>query len=144
MIGKHELYSYRDDLMELRQIEGRIEQIKTSMYSLRSPNMSGMPHAQNTDPGSAQERAADQMSEEKKRLVAIYEAKAAALDAKCLEVEAALDLLPSRFRHLLRARYIEGQKWQEIADAAPYSFERCMQLHRRALAMLRDRQQKST
>ena len=81
---------------------------------------------------------------EKKRLVAIYEAKAAVLDAKCLEVEAALDLLPSRFRRLLRARYIEGQKWQEIADAAPYSFERCMQLHRRALAMLRDRQQKST
>lgn len=140
MISKHDLRAYRDDLIELKQVERRIEQIRTQLYALKSPSLTGMPHAQQVDSGSSQERSADRLSEQLKDLKLRYETDAATLAARCAEIENAIALLPTRYRTLLRAHYVEGLKWPDVAEIYPYSYERIMQLHRRALILLRERQ----
>lgn len=140
MISKHDLRAYRDDLIELKQVEGRIEQIRTQIYALRSPALTGMPHAQNVDSGSSQERSADRLSDQLNELMKRYKTDAATLAARCAEIENAIALLPTRYRTLLRAHYVEGLKWPDVAEIYPYSYERIMQLHRRALILLRERQ----
>ena len=140
MISKHDLRAYRDDLIELKQVEGRIEQIRTQLYALKSPALTGMPHAQQVDSGSSQERSADRLSEQLNDLKLRYETDAAILAARCAEIENAIALLPTRYRTLIRAHYIDGMRWTEVAEIYPYSYERIMQLHRRALILLRERQ----
>lgn len=140
MIGKYELRGYLDSKIELDQLERRIEQIRTQLYALRSPSLTGMPHAQNVDPGSSQERSADRLSESLNALNEQYANDAAELACRCAEIETALRLLPARYRSILRAHYVEGMKWPDVAEIYPYSYERIMQLHRRALILLRERQ----
>ena len=86
MIGKYELRGYLDSKIELDQLERRIEQIRTQLYALRSPSLTGMPHAQNVDPGSSQERSADRLSESLNALNEQYANDAAELACRCAEI----------------------------------------------------------
>lgn len=133
---KADLEAYRDELHELRQVENRVLALQTRLYSLRSPSLTGMPHAQTVESGSSQERAADECSERLDKLIAFYEQKAKYLAEKCLAVEEALTELAPRYRSLMRARYIEGKKWGEIAREKHYTVDALMKMHRKALTGL--------
>ena len=135
-MNKTDLAAYRDELMELRQIRARIDALQTQLYALRSPALTGMPHAQTVESGSAQERAADELSEKLNSLIADYMRRENELVARCRAIEAAISNLPARFRVIMRARYIDGESWHDVADGVPFSYERVMQLHRRALTLL--------
>ena len=137
MITKHELKTYRDDLIALKQVERRIDELETRLYHLRSPTLTGMPHAQTTVSGSPQERAADQYGEKLDELRAFYVQEGAKLAERCKAVEDALERLPQRYRTLMRAHYVEGLRWSQVCELYPYSWERVMQLHRKALDWLK-------
>lgn len=136
-MNKYELKAYRDSVIEQRQLRRRIEDLETRIYYLKSPALTGMPHAQNTVSGSSQEKAAAQCIEQLDALRAEYIAKEAAITAGAQTVETAIDALPYRYRTLLRAYYVEGLRWQKVADMYPCSFDTAMRMHRRALEMLK-------
>lgn len=137
MIARSELKAYRDRVVEARQLRRRIEDMETRIYYLKSPALTGMPHAQNTVSGSSQEKATAQCIEQLDALRAEYVAKEAALTASTKAIETAIDALPDRYRVLIRAYYVEGLRWQKVADMYSYSFETIMRLHRRALELLK-------
>ncbi len=72
---------------------------------------------------------------------------AAALDRQLLELQrierevlGVIEQVPdSRYRRLLRARYVEGKKWEAIALEMHYSYTQVVKyLHPRALACVQD------
>lgn len=140
MIGKKELREYRDNLLELRQIGERIEMLKTRIYCLHSPSLSGMPHAETVGSGSNQERAVDEQEEEISQLAAEYKRREAEQARDCLRIEIAIAELPARYRMIFRAHYIDGLKWQTVAEKYHFSIQRIMQLHGEGLKKLREKQ----
>lgn len=138
MITKHDLKVYRDELIALKQIERRIDELETRLYHLRSPSLTGIPRAQTTVSGSVQERAADQYAEKLDELRRFYAQEGAKLAERCKAVEDAINRLPLRLRTLMRAHYVEGLRWSQVCELYPYSWERVMQLHRRALELIKN------
>ena len=53
-----------------------------------------------------------------------------------IEIEEAIDTLESADRLLMRLRYIDGKKWDDIADEMGYSIQRVWQIHSSALKKL--------
>lgn len=94
-----------------------------SASQLRSPLLSGMPRSGKiSDPTatSAQKFAA---------LMEDYEAKAAALYDRMREIEAAIAEVPnSDQRYMLRAHYLRGLEWEEVAEEKSYSVSGCTTL----------------
>lgn len=55
-----------------------------------------------------------------------------------LAIEDAITELPSEERRLMRLRYIEGRRWEQIALETNYSIQRVWQLHGSILKKIRD------
>ena len=60
------------------------------------------------------------------------------IDCRIL-IEEAIDTLDSADRLLLRLRYIDGKRWDEIAGEIGYSVQRIWQIHGNALKKLMTR-----
>lgn len=90
---------------------------------LRSPQLDGMPHSG---------RISDPTATSAARFAALlerYEEKAAALYDRMREIEDAIgDVENSAQRDMLRAHYLRGLKWENVADLESYSVSRCTQL----------------
>ena len=67
-----------------------------------------------------------------------YKAKLAELAAEQLAIEQAIEPLDTVYRMLLRYRYIDGLKWDDVCDKMNYSWRQTHYLHGRALQQLRD------
>ena len=53
------------------------------------------------------------------------------------EIETAIDTLPNEtLKELMERRYIDGQKWEQIAAAMMYDYRWVLRLHGKALSML--------
>lgn len=52
------------------------------------------------------------------------------------EVEKAVEHLPPREKYLIRARYIEMKKWEEISEDMHYSYKHVHRIHNEALRLL--------
>ena len=52
------------------------------------------------------------------------------------EVEKAVELLPPREKYLIRARYIEMKKWEDISQDMHYSYKHVHRIHNEALRLL--------
>lgn len=63
-------------------------------------------------------------------------ARCVALEQARYEAEALVDSLPAPMRQVLRARYMDGMSWAEVAEATHYSVDHCFTLHRTALRRL--------
>ena len=53
------------------------------------------------------------------------------------KIENAIKVLPQREQYLIRARYIEGKKWEEICVEMHYSWPQIHRIHRKALDKLK-------
>ena len=60
--------------------------------------------------------------------------KIAGLEAHIRRVEAGIDALPPRQRAVLRARYVDGLSWREVAKKTHYSTDYCKKIHRDCIA----------
>ena len=87
---------------------------------LRSPNLDGMPRAG---------RVSDPTAESAQRFALIktdYENKSARLLLRMEEIERAISDVPEAIqRDMLRAHYLRGLKWEEVAREKNYSVSRC-------------------
>lgn len=87
---------------------------------LRSPNLDGMPRTG---------RVSDPTAESAQRFALIktdYQNKSARLLLRMEEIERAISDVPEAIqRDMLRAHYLRGLKWEEVAREKNYSVSRC-------------------
>ena len=118
---------------EREQIVQKMQEIEATIYFPKIQRMTGMPGSGNKE-GNPQEPLTIQHIE----LRDLYLAKTKELLTELLSIERAIESVTEpRHRTLLRHRYIEGLKWEEICVAMGYEWSQIHRLHGEALAMLR-------
>lgn len=127
---KEKLKSYRALKMETDQLRERLEEVQTSLYSPRAPQLTGMPSGGSHSGGL--EGAVARLTE----IEELYQKKLEALTAAQLAVERAIEGLPSMERQLMRARYVDGLSWEAVCVVIGYSWQQTHRIHARALAAL--------
>lgn len=128
---KERLRNYQAIKKELQQLEGRLLEIETALYSPKNQKLTGMPSAPSK--GNAMEDMAARHIE----LQDLYRSKLDDLATELLVIEAAIEGLDPTARLLCRYRYVDGLKWEEVCVRMNYSWRQVHNLHRRALDTLR-------
>lgn len=128
---KERLRNYQAIKEELQQLEGRLLEIETALYSPKNQKLTGMPSAPSK--GNAMEDMAARHIE----LQDLYKSKMDDLATELLTIEAAIESLDPTARLLCRYRYVDGLKWEEVCVRMNYSWRQVHNLHRRALDALR-------
>lgn len=128
---KERLRNYQAIKEELRQLEERLLEIETTLYSPKNQKLTGMPSAPSK--GNAMEDMAARHVE----LQDLYKSKMDDLATELLTIEAAIESLDPTARLLCRYRYVDGLKWEEVCVRMNYSWRQVHNLHRRALDALR-------
>lgn len=132
---KKHLKSYRAREAERQQIMGEIEKVEARMYDPRGPQLTGLPKAQGSN-GDALAALAD----EHKALLERYQGQLARLTAAQDAIEAMIESLEdSTWRRLMRAHYIQGMDWDEVARAINYGLRRTHDFHGFALDALMEK-----
>lgn len=132
-MNKYQLRKYGDIAHERKQIERQLEEIETALYSPRSTDFSGMPHS--PSPGNTTEALAIKHVQ----LQDLYSAKLEELLVAQFEIEVAISKVKdAELRMLLRHRYIECLKWEEICVVMAYSWTHIHRLHNEALIAIEE------
>ena len=69
-------------------------------------------------------------------LTEVYSEKIESINARLKLIEDAIDSLEPTERRLIRARYIEGLEWHQVAVRISYSWQQTHRIHARALIKL--------
>lgn len=72
----------------------------------------------------------------------LYKAKQAEIDAKLLAIENAIESLSTTERRLMRLRYFQGKKWEDVCEDLCYCRQQVFRIHKKALAKLLGEKQK--
>lgn len=131
---KERLRRYQDIKREQKQLSERLEEVEAVLYSPKSQQPTGMPFSGSQPEGSALENLSNYHMELQER----YRAKLEELAAEQLAIEQAIEPLDATYRMLLRYRYIDGLKWEEVCIKMNYSWRQTHYLHGRALQQLRE------
>ena len=131
---KERLRNYQNIKKEREQIRNQLEEIETALYYPKIQNLDGMPGAGPKE-GNPQENLIIHHIELQER----YWAKLEELAAEQLAIEDAIESLDETERMLLRYRYIDGLKWEEVCVKIGYSWTQTHEHHGRALQKLREK-----
>lgn len=134
---KERLRRYREVKREARQIRDLLEEIESRLYSPKGQLLTGMPSAPSHEGGTVTEALIDRHAQ----LVQMYQEQLARLDEEQLAVETAIASLDDpKARQLLRYRYIDGLKWEEVCVRIRYEWSRTHELHGKALQQLKEQE----
>lgn len=128
---KKELFAYRPIKKELNALEKRIDELRKDARSPKGISYSDMPRGRG-EPISSQQRYIEQLEE----LSQIYEERKAKLVDTQIAIERAISSLPSELRLLMRYRYIDGLKWEEVNERLNISHMTSVRMHKSALKKL--------
>lgn len=132
---KERLRKYQEIKREREQLLLKLEEVEAALYSPKIQRPTGMPFSGSKQDGGPHENLAIYHLELQER----YKAKLEELAAEQLAIEQAIEPLDPLFRMLLRYRYIDGLKWEEVCCMMNYSWRQTHTLHGRALQQLRER-----
>jgi DNA-directed RNA polymerase specialized sigma24 family protein len=131
---KERLRRYREIKKEERQIRDKLEEVESRLYSPKGQLLTGMPSAPSPGGGTVTEVLIDRHAQ----LVQMYQEQLARLDEEQLAVETAIASLENpKARQLLRYRYIDGLKWEEVCVRIRYGWTQTHELHSQALKQLK-------
>lgn len=130
---KAELLAYGPIKKELSDLEERIEELRTDARSPKGISYDRQPRGRG-EPISSQQRYIEQLEE----LSQIYEERKAKLVDTQIAIERAISSLPSELRLLMRYRYIDRMRWEEIAETMHISIGTFHNWHNKALLLLKD------
>lgn len=130
-MDKATLRQYTNVIKEIEQLEAERENILAGLQG--AVQHDGMPHGQNVaDPvGNAGVKLAE--------LKTLLDAKVDELIGIRLAIESVIETLPPEERRLMRLRYIEGRRWEQIAVEMNYSYRRVTQIHGNILLSIADK-----
>ena len=130
---KEELKQYLSIKRERQQIAVLIMELEATMAAPATQKLTGMPR----NP-SGPKSSVEIMVERHTALLEQYREKLEQMDAAQAKIEAVIETLDSVERTLMRHKYIEGMKWEEVCVAMSYSWRRVHQIHAAALNKLRE------
>ena len=130
---KERLRKYQSIKKEREQLRQQLEEIEAALYYPKVQQLTGMPSG-GTKEGNPQEDLAIYHIELQDR----YRAKMEELAAEQLAIENAIETLDPTARMLLRYRYIDGLKWEEVCVRMGYSWTQTHEHHGRALQKLKE------
>lgn len=126
---KDKLKEYTNILKEIKIIEEKIEYLEEQKTSVKSQVITDMP--QNTN--SEKDRLGKLLGQLEELLEIYYEKKSRAMKTQ-LEIEEAVEKLDNAVeRNIMRLRYIEDLKWEEVCVEMSYSWENIHRIHRNIL-----------
>ncbi len=136
-IAKNRLKQYLPLKKEVEQIELRLEEMESTMYSPRIPGGDGMPRASGvSDP-------TQRIVQQKDALWERYKAKRERLTAMLIEIEDTMEILTPTERMLVRYKYMDGLTWEEVCVAMSYSWTHIHRIHSAALIKLGEAEAKA-
>ncbi|MGN0585141.1 MAG: hypothetical protein ACI4JD_06780 [Ruminococcus sp.] len=128
---KEELLSYKNIRRELEDIKNRINQLKEDARSPKGVRYSDIPRGRG-EPISSQQSYIEQLE----KLSELYEEKKALLVKTQIAIERAISSLPPELASLMRHRYIDGMRWEDINDKLYISHSQSVRLHQKAMKLL--------
>lgn len=132
---KERLRRYREVKREARQIRDQLEEIESRLYSPKGQLLTGMPSAPSPGGGTVTEALIDRHAQ----LLQMYQEQLARLEEEQLAIEKAIaGLEDPTARRLMRYRYLDGLKWEEICVLINYEWSRTHDIHGMALQQLRN------
>lgn len=132
---KERLRRYREVKREARQIRDQLEEIESRLYSPKGQLLTGMPSAPSPGGGTVTEALIDRHAQ----LIQMYQEQLARLEEEQLAIEKAIaGLEDPTARRLMRYRYLDGLKWEEICVLINYEWSRTHDIHGMALQQLRN------
>lgn len=132
---KERLRKYVTLRQEVLNLEARVREKEHEMVSLRSPSLEGLPTAKGKTSSPVEDAVAslvDLQAKYVRRLEVMYREQSA------IE-EAVASLSDSVERQLMRARYLDGQTWEEVCETIGYSWSQVHRIHARALQNIADK-----
>lgn len=129
---KEQLMEYRSIRYEIDQIQQIMQQMRQEAEGLRAVSLTGMPGAagkQTDRVGAAIARYLEASQP--------YADKLDALGAKQAEIENAIASLPQLEREIMRYRYLQGLRWEDICVRMHYSWRQVHRLHASALQRIK-------
>ena len=129
---KERLRAYAEIKKEREQLRLQLEEIEAALYYPKIQRLTDMPAAPRD--GNHQEDLAIYHIELQER----YRAKMEELAAEQLAIEQAIESLEPTARMLMRYRYIDGLKWEDICVTMSYSWRQMHRLHGEALKKLNE------
>lgn len=117
---------------ECRQLQAYLDGIMEDMSTVTSPRLTGMPH-------SNEPKGLDEIVVKYDEIVYKYERRLIVYLRETQAIEKAVSAVEDpRYRLLLRYRYIDGLKWDTIADLMHYEVSSLYKMHGQALRELRN------
>lgn len=129
---KEELKEYLHIKREREQIAAMLREMEQAMAAPATSKLTGMPR---NPPG--EKSGVEAIVERHTELLDRYRAMMAELDEAQVKIENAIETLDSVERTLMRHRYIEGMKWEEICVVMSYSWRQVHRTHAAALTRLK-------
>lgn len=130
---KERLRNYQKIKREREQLERQLAEVETLLYYPKIPQMSDMPRGGSKE-GNPQEDLAIHHIE----LQQLYREKIDELAKEQLAIEKAIEPLGSTARQLMRYRYLDGLKWEEVCVKMNYSWSQTHLLHAQILRLLQE------
>ena len=117
---------------ELQQISRRIETLRADARSTKAVCYDNEPKSKG-EPVAAVQRYIERLEE----LSTLYEEKKADLMQDIICVERAISVLPSDLRMMMRYRYIDGYKWEQVNEMRYISERTSKRMHKAAMELLK-------
>lgn len=128
MTAKEYLQQYKALTIRVQILQETIEQLRTEAESVHV-NLDGMPHTQgNKTWEEIVIKLADCESELSDEMSALW--------SRRMEIINTIGMLDHRHQLLLHKRYIEDERWEQIAYEMHITWRHCHRIHGRALAEL--------
>jgi lipase chaperone LimK len=124
---KARLGAYRTLKAEQKQIERLLGRLRDTMGAPTGSRLDGMPRGGGV--GDPVGRQVEQLNDLETR----YETQRDRLIAAQADIEATIEDLESTERQLMRLRYIDGLKWEEICVKLGYEWSQTHRIHNRSL-----------
>ena len=115
---------------EREQLRRQLDELEATLYYPKIQRLNGMPSS------PSKENTLELMVARHVELQERYEAKLAEMTREMLLIEEAIDALEPTARMLLRYRYLDGLKWEEVCVRMNYSWMQTHRIHANALNQL--------
>ena len=129
---KEQLRRYQGIKKEQEQLRHQLAEVEAALYYPKIQHLTSQPGGGSHE-GNPQEDLALHHIELQQR----YREKLEELAAEQLAIETAIESLDQTARMLLRYRYIDGLKWEEVCIKMCYSWTQTHEIHGKALLKLR-------
>ena len=130
-MDKKDLQQYLWLRRVIKQLEDRREELETEATRM-TVRYSDQPKGAPYDKDRMAELVVEMVELDEK-----IQAKLAKSYELARKIEEAIGSLPEREQYLMRARYIQGESWEQIAVDMHYSWQHVHKIHRHALGLLK-------